>query len=228
MSNVLNLDKRLSKIVELCSNTKIVADIGCDHGKVGAELILQSKAYGVIATDISPKSLNKAVRLASRLNISPYISFREGDGFSVISKYDKVDCAIVAGFGGSEMLKMIKQSKNRINELILQPMSDILKLRSYMLQIGFKITDDVTIKSSGKFYHIIKFKEGKMKITDLEFYFGITNVRELGEDFIEYLNSEKEKIHRIEENAGELSLKKQNYLNRIEIVLKKYEDKKDK
>ena len=226
MATILNLDKRLSTIIKFCPNTKTVADIGCDHGKIAAELILQSKAYNVIASDISPESLNKAVLLANKLNILGYISFRQGDGFSVISKHDKVDCAIIAGIGGEEIISIIKKSKVRVSDLVLQPMTDIIKVRAYLIQIGFKILEDVTIKEGSRFYHIIKLKDGKMRITDLQFYFGVTNMRELGEDFIEYIKKERDRILLIKSNVGELSQKNEKYLAKIEKVIQKYQVKK--
>ncbi|MBO7508206.1 MAG: tRNA (adenine(22)-N(1))-methyltransferase TrmK, partial [Clostridia bacterium] len=99
MASVLNLSKRLEAIVNVCPDGRTVADIGCDHGYVTAELILEDKVNKVIATEKSPECLNKAVYLASSINILPFISFRQGDGFGPITKYDKLDYAIIAGMG---------------------------------------------------------------------------------------------------------------------------------
>jgi tRNA (adenine22-N1)-methyltransferase len=225
MATVLNLGKRLETIVNFCSRTRTIADIGCDHGQVTAELILQAKAYTVIATDVSPASLNKAVRLASSLNILPFISFREGDGFAPITKYDKVDSAVIAGMGGNEIIKMLRESKVRVNELVLQPMTDAVKLRGYLLQIGFKIVEDVVIKDSDKYYTIIKVKSGKMRITELELYFGINNIRELSQDFIDYIRLERAKILKVRDLVGELNKEYKAQVKRIDKVIKMYYEK---
>lgn len=225
MATVLNLGKRLETIVDFCSRTRTIADIGCDHGQVTAELILQAKAYNVIATDISSASINKAVRLCSQLNILPFISFREGDGFQPITKYDAVDCAVIAGMGGSEMIKILQESKVRVNELILQPMTDAVKLRGYLLQIDFKIVKDVTVKEGDKYYTIIKAKTGKMKITELELYFGVTNMEELSTEFIESIRIERSKILKVKDLVGELNKDYKSQLKRIDKVLKLYYEK---
>jgi len=59
MGTLLNLSARLEQIVALCDNVKCIADIGCDHGYVTAELILSNKCSKVIATDISARSLDR-------------------------------------------------------------------------------------------------------------------------------------------------------------------------
>ncbi|MGD9901368.1 MAG: tRNA (adenine(22)-N(1))-methyltransferase TrmK [Spirochaetales bacterium] len=219
MGTVLNLGKRLETVVDFCSRTRVIADIGCDHGQVTAELILEAKAYNVIASDISKDSINKAVRLCSTLNILPFVSFREGDGFAPISRYDDVDCAVIAGMGGSEIINILKESKIRVNELVLQPMKDEVKLRGYLLQIGFKIVEDKIVKENDNFYTVIKAKDGKMKITDLELYFGVTNLREFNPEFSEYLYVEKQKLLKVEQMVGELSKAHKSQLARIDKVL---------
>ena len=50
MASVLNIGPRLETVVDLCPRAKIIADIGCDHGYVTAELVLQNKSDMVIAT----------------------------------------------------------------------------------------------------------------------------------------------------------------------------------
>lgn len=225
MGTVLNLGKRLDTIVNFCSRTRTIVDIGCDHGQITAELILQAKAYQVIATDISSASINKAVRLASQLNILPFISFREGDGFAPITKYDKIDSAVIAGMGGSEIIKILQESKVRVNELVLQPMTDAVKLRGYLLQIGFKIVQDIVIKEGDNYYTIIKVKTGKMRITDLELYFGMTNIKELSVDFIDYIRIERAKIFKVRDMIGELNKEYKAQVKRIDRVLKMYYEK---
>ena len=225
MGTVLNLGKRLETIVSFCSRTRTIADIGCDHGQVTAELILQAKAYSVIATDISSASINKAVRLASSLNILPFISFREGDGFAPITKYDKVDSAVIAGMGGNEIIKILQDSKIRVDELVLQPMTDAVKLRGYLLQIGFKIVEDVVIKEGDKYYTVIKVRTGKMRITDLELYFGINNLRDFSLDFIDFIRLERAKIFKVKDMIGELNKDYKAQIKRIDRVLKMYYEK---
>lgn len=50
---------RLNAIIELTGRSDTVADIGCDHGRLGAALLQCEKARHVIATDISAMSLER-------------------------------------------------------------------------------------------------------------------------------------------------------------------------
>ena len=66
----------------------MAADIGCDHGKLAVELIKQGKANVVIASDISEKSLQKAV-INSRLNgYEDQIICIAADGLNAISSFN--------------------------------------------------------------------------------------------------------------------------------------------
>ena len=62
----MNLSSRLKKIVELLPTCEVLADVGCDHGYI-AEMVIKSGKYKkVILSDISKKSLDKAVNLLSK------------------------------------------------------------------------------------------------------------------------------------------------------------------
>ena len=48
------------KILSYVEPCNVVADIGCDHGKIGTELLLHNYCKTCIFSDISEPSLNKA------------------------------------------------------------------------------------------------------------------------------------------------------------------------
>ena len=118
MATILKMDKRLETIVGLCDKNKVIADIGCDHGLVTAELILEEIADTVIATEISADCLNKAIMLANRINIWPYVSFRECDGFKLVTKYDKVNQAVIAGLGGKKMIEILEHKPKNLHNFV--------------------------------------------------------------------------------------------------------------
>ncbi len=215
METVLNLGPRLAKIVEYCDNSKVVADIGCDHGYITAEIVLQNKADMVIASDISPESVNSALKFARSVNILPFISFREGSGFDVITKHDKVETAIIAGMGGNTIISILEGNKQKVKNLILQPMRDEIKLRRYLIENDYKIEEDVIVKDENKFYTVIKAKKGKRKLSELELIFGKTNIERSGDDFYRYLQVEKNKIENVKEKIGELNT---NYAEKLEKI----------
>ena len=53
---MIRLDPRLRCAFELLQGAVTVADIGCDHGKLTAALLLEGGCRRVIAGDISPEA----------------------------------------------------------------------------------------------------------------------------------------------------------------------------
>lgn len=219
MASILHLGKRLESIVELCPQTKVIADIGCDHGYVTAELVLENKANMVIATDKSASCLNKAISLADSINITQFISFREGSGFDPITKYDKIDCAVIAGMGGSEIIDILQKKPKKLYDFVLQPMKDVQELRYYLVQNKFKIVVDIMVKENDKFYNIICTTKGRDKLDDLEIMFGRTNFTDNQTVLMEYLIERKSKLLDFKSKAGELGAKLQTELEYVEHAI---------
>lgn len=224
MGTLLNLSNRLEAIVKLVDEYKTVADIGCDHGYVTAELILSNRCEKVVATDISRNSLYKAIRFCDSLNINNYVSFREGDGFSVIYKQDKVKQAIIAGMGGMEIINILENKKFKLKNFILQPMRDVVKLREYLISNKYKILNDFIVYDEGVFYNIIKVTKGRTKLRPLEIYFGKDNFEYNKEVFKQYLNNEKNKLNELENKVGGLTSSNSSHLAYINAALKYLQD----
>lgn len=223
MASILNIGERLEAIVDLCPTAKKIADIGCDHGYVTCELILQSKAEMVIASEKSADCLNKAVTLADSINIMPFISFRQGDGFDAITKYDKLDCAIIAGMGGLEIIKILSKRPKKLYDFILQPQSDVILLRQYLVANKFNIVVDKLVKEGNKYYNIIKVTKGKCNLADLELYFGKTNFTDNYVVFYEYLTMRQKKLLDFKAECGGLSSKLQQELDYVNSAIGLFE-----
>ena len=224
MASILHLGARLAAIVDLCPTTKKIADIGCDHGYVTAELILEDKAKMVVATEKSEQCLNKAIILANTINIAPFISFRQGDGFGPITKYDKIDCAVIAGMGGEEIIQILQNKPRRLFDFVLQPMKDTVKLREYLLQNHFKIEVDKLVKDGDKFYNVIKTTHGRDRMSDIEVFFGRTNFTDNYQVFYEYLIERQKKLNQFKAQAGVLGGKLQTELDFVNQALELYKD----
>ena len=226
MASILKVGARLEMIIDLCDSCKKIADIGCDHGYITCELILQNKANMVISSDISSQSLQKAIMLAEKLNISEFISFRESDGFQNITKHDKVNEAVIAGMGGNEIIKILETKPRRLHKFVLGPQSDVLELRTYLSEHGYKIVVDIMVYEKGKYYNIIKVRRGSTKFKNyLDYYFGKTNLTDNKKVFMQYLQEEKEKIEEFKQKTnGELTKKlrdRENLLNKAVAEVKR-------
>lgn len=152
MIESLKLDRRLRAIVD-CVEGDAMADVGCDHGKVSIACLAEGRVNRVVACDISQKSLQKAVDLAKQLGVDG-IEFRAGDGLSVIAD-GEVDCVVIAGMGGSEMMNILAKMPKGIERLVLSPQKNIVELREFLSQSGYYIARDIIVEESGKFYVVI-------------------------------------------------------------------------
>ena len=223
MASILNIGERLEAIVDLCPTVKKIADIGCDHGYVTCELILQSKAEMVVASEKSAECLNKAVTLADSINIMPFISFRQGDGFEAITKYDKLNCAIIAGMGGMEIIKILSKRPKKLYDFILQPQSDVILLRQYLVANKFNIEVDKLVKEGNKYYNVLKVSKGKCNLADLELYFGKTNFTDNYVVFYDYLINRQKKLLDFKASCGGLSSKLQQELDYVNSAISLFE-----
>ncbi len=227
MATILNLDKRLETIVSLCDRHKVIADIGCDHGLVTAELILEEKADKVVSTEISRECLNKAIMLANKINILPFISFRECDGFALVTKHDKVEQAVIAGMGGKKIIEIMQKKPKKLWNFVLQPMSDVVELRRFLLANKYRFVIDKLIYQDGKYYNVIKVAKGKQKLSDLEIEFGFSNFRENYEVLYQYLKEKHDKLTPLKEKYMVLNDENERLLNLVNEALKLFEPEQE-
>ena len=82
---MIRLDERLRCALHMLQGAKTVADIGCDHGKLTAALLLDGGCERVIAGDISPDCLNKTWEIIERYGLQERAETRLGSGLAVLS-----------------------------------------------------------------------------------------------------------------------------------------------
>lgn len=149
---MIKLDKRLRAVVnEVQGDT--LADIGCDHGKVSVASLLEKRVKKVIACDISKDSLQKAVDLSGRYNLSD-IECRLGDGLMPLEDKE-ADCAVIAGMGGNEIMSILSKGLKGIKRFILVAHRNTIELREFLSAHNLYIQKDYIVYQSGKFYDII-------------------------------------------------------------------------
>lgn len=164
------LDARLNKIFDLVPNCHTVADIGCDHGHLPAELLLAKKVQYAIAGDISKPSLLKAEKYARLTGLSDKMDTRVGSGLDILSP-GEADTVIIAGMGGLLIGEILKSAYEKIDKefFILQPMTSVCELREFLIENGFEITDEEMAEEGGKIYNIICARKGKRADYDTTF-----------------------------------------------------------
>ena len=195
----MRLGKRLTAVVDEVQG-KSLADVGCDHGKVSVECLLRGKVERVIACDVSPKSLQKAVDLAKSLQVGG-IEFRVGDGLQVIND-SEVDCVVIAGMGGMEIMSILSHVPQGIKRLVLSPHRNAIELRRFLSERGIYIAKDFIIKDGAKFYDVIvaEIDSGNDPAIDRRQLLLGKNTR--SQDFDEYISYLQNKYDRLaQQNA---------------------------
>lgn len=196
----MELSNRLLEIVKFVPKDSSVADIGTDHGYIPVHLIQHNISKKVIASDISPGSLDKTIEYVSHLNLNDKITPKLGDGLDVL-KPNEVDTVIIAGMGGiliSKILESNKEITETIENFIFQPMVASKELRQYLVNNGYSIVDESLAKEGRKFYEIIFAKRGRSSIQkDVYYEIGqklVENNHPLLREFIEHKKSEIQEI----------------------------------
>jgi tRNA A22 N-methylase len=181
---ILNkLTYRQQKIVEIVPKVATAMDVGCDHGLVGASLLESGVAEKVIFSDISRPSLDKAKRLILDLGLGN-AEFICQDGL----RDAQCDCAIIAGMGGKEMVKILSDAVALPQFLVLQPMKNVVEVREYLCS-QYYIERDYVFRDK-KFYNLILARRGSDSLDELQLELGKTNMSEPSADFAAYVHLE--------------------------------------
>ncbi|MEX1377618.1 MAG: class I SAM-dependent methyltransferase [Eubacteriales bacterium] len=167
------LSPRMQVIADFAKDSKTIADIGCDHGKVSVELA-KSGAY-VYAVDISEPSLQKARELAKTENTADRMEFYCADGLNDIKNVE-LDAIIIAGMGWrmiGGILESNIQCVKKAKKLVLQPMDSTIELREYLCRNNYAITNEKLVIDEGRIYTVIccEYGNGK-KLSVKEMLFG--------------------------------------------------------
>jgi tRNA (adenine22-N1)-methyltransferase len=173
MDAKLALSQRLKAVADMVPACDTVADIGCDHGKAAAALLLCGKAARVVCGDISAGSLDKARRLAHEYALEGRISLRLGSGLSVLEP-GEANAAILAGMGGMLIARILEDGADRAPDtLVLSPNRDAAKLRGALAALGWRIEDEALVLESRHFYPVIRAVKGSAPaLTDMQAEFG--------------------------------------------------------
>lgn len=188
------LTKRLEYLINALPECNVLADVGCDHGYVGIEALKRGKAKQTVFIDISPACLQKA-RSGCPAAFSDVAKFVCQDGLRQID----CDTAVICGMGGLEIMSILNNAKRLPATVVLQPMRNIVDVRKYVAE-RYTITLDATV-CDGKFYSVIVGQNvgtPTRKMSELETYFGITNVANPTDDYIGFLLLEQSKLKQIE------------------------------
>lgn len=217
------LSDRMRAVVGLVEPCQCIADIGCDHGYVAMELVRSHICDKVIAMDINYGPLELAKSNIRDYEMQDYIETRISDGTQALSP-NEVDGIICAGMGGKLIIHILEEGMDLIRdmqELILQPQSEVDEVRSFLREKGFSIEKEDMVCDDGKYYpmmRVIPVGFGKQESAMAD---NLAEMKRKVEDEVppvlsDISKEEVKKIRRIEDTYGPYLLKKSH------PVLKQY------
>lgn len=192
---MFKFDRRLRAVLDevRCS---VLADIGCDHGKIAVGALLEGRASAVLAVDVSAKSLQKTVALATEYKVSDRIRPIVGDGVLPVKDYAP-DCVVIAGMGGNEIVKILHDADYPAR-YILVPHQDADLVRRYLVP-RFAVVKDYIVASGNKFYPVIVAQKGASRYDAAALWFGRNDPP--SEDYDEMIRMRKAALQPIVEGS---------------------------
>lgn len=135
-------------------------DVGSDHGRLAAAMLLSGRAKTVLASDISAESLEKARALASSLGLDG-MRFAVADGLDAVSFLPEGQSYSLAicGMGGEVIAGMIArggEASKRARCIVMQPMGGERELRAFLYGSGYAISDEDVTLDAGRYYQLIR------------------------------------------------------------------------
>ena len=159
-NKVLKLSSRLAAAASMVAEGTRVADVGCDHGKLSAWLVLSGRCIFAYAIDISKPSLQKAADLFVSLNVDRMTETVYADGLKSLKPGD-VDEVVIAGLGCDVISRIIGDAvwlKDRNKHMVLVPGSRHAELRRYIYSEGYEIEKEQAVIDSAVCYTVMSVR----------------------------------------------------------------------
>jgi tRNA (adenine22-N1)-methyltransferase len=154
----MQLSKRLQAVADLVTPGSRVADVGCDHAYISIYLAENNISSSIIALDINKGPLDRAKANINKYSFNNRIETRLSNGMAKL-KPGESDCIVIAGMGGALTVNILSESLDIMqaaSELVLQPQSEIHKVRQLLKEQGFVIVIENMVFEDGKYYTMMK------------------------------------------------------------------------
>ena len=148
----------MKAVAAMVKSGGVLADVGTDHGYIPIALIQRQKIKSAIAMDINKGPLAHAQDNIASAQLGDYIQTRLSDGVAALGE-GEADSILIAGMGGELVIHILSEGEKvckAASELILQPQSDIRKVREYLRLHHYKIVDEDMICEDGKYYPMMR------------------------------------------------------------------------
>lgn len=209
MSFYRHLSKRLQMNASCVTPGFRLADVGTDHGYIPIALVTEGVIPSALAMDVNQGPLKRALQHIQEHQLENYIGTRLSDGVQSLHP-GEADSVLIAGMGGALTVRILTEGKevlDTVKEIILQPQSEIGKVRRFLYENQYQIVREDMVLEDRKYYTVMKAVHGEMRdYTDMDFAYGRLLLDQKHPVLKQYLTEEKEKLeellrHLMEQNA---------------------------
>ncbi|MCI8430233.1 MAG: SAM-dependent methyltransferase [Lachnospiraceae bacterium] len=176
----MQLSKRMQRLASLVTEGNRLADVGTDHGYVPIALLREKRIPSAVAMDVNQGPLARAGEHIRESGLSTYIETRLSDGLLKLEA-GEADTVLVAGMGGMLIRRILEgggHCLHTVKELILQPQSDIHRVREWLYENGYQITAEDIVEEDGKYYPMMRAVHGEeRKLRQAELYYGKLDIQ---------------------------------------------------
>ncbi|MDL2325165.1 class I SAM-dependent methyltransferase [Ruminococcaceae bacterium OttesenSCG-928-A16] len=151
---------RLLTAIKLVRPGQVVADIGCDHGKLAVYLALAGLATKVIAVDKRPIPLSRARALAKQTGCEAMVNCRLGNGLAALQPGEATEI-VIAGMSGETMIEILAAApwvQNPGMHFVFVPATRAAQLRSWLYSNGFALLAEEPVAERGRVYTVLSAK----------------------------------------------------------------------
>lgn len=225
---MVKLSDRLSAVAAFVTEGNVLADVGTDHGYIPIYLLQKEHIPKAIAMDINEGPLQRAKEHIVLYGLQDYIELRLSDGVSALVP-GETDTILVAGMGGGLVMHILEDGKEvcmQAKELILQPQSELERVRGYLWSNGYVILEENMVLEEDKFYPMMRVVYQNVRDTEnaecpLFCRYGKLLLEQRHPVLKEYLEREKKLytgiLEKLSQNAG--SEKTRERMAEVEEVL---------
>lgn len=154
------LDERLRAAADWVQPCDVCADIGCDHGRLGAVLLWENRCQRLLAADVSAKALSRAQRRMTALGLTDRTQFAVADGLDALDTLPdgRAEVICILGMGGDTLSGILRRGQTRLKgaTLILGAQTELSFARDALQNIGYRLTGERVVHADGRMYILMR------------------------------------------------------------------------
>ena len=198
----MELSARLEAVAKMVTKGNRVCDVGCDHGYISIYLVKNGISPYVYAMDVNKGPLERAKEHIESYGLKDKIETILSDGLMTLGNRES-DALVCAGMGGRLVIKILTEGMNQVQkmqELILQPQSELHLVRAFLRQQGFYIDREDMVFEDGKYYpmmHVLVHADKKNEANPVLDKYGpclLGNKHPVLKEFLEYTKNTMDEI----------------------------------